>query len=178
MARVIAGHFAGLVVPKARVSSCLLTLGPFTTDGLGPGLPPYYLPDSSKNKALGDYLLDLKKKGESVGATVRTFVKSPPPGLGEPVFHKLKSDLAKAVTSIGGLTACSFGKGIAGGISDGEDISLDLTFKPPSTVGEKAKQGRHDPCLVPRAVPVVEAMVTFVLADHYLRQRAYENFCD
>ena len=65
--------------------------------------------------------------------------------------------------------------GIEGGISNGEIISLNITFKPTSTVGEKAKEGRHDPCIIPRAIPVVEAMVKLVLADHYLRQNAYRG---
>ena len=68
--------------------------------------------------------------------------------------------------------SASFG-GIEGGISNGERIFLKITFKPTSTVGEKAKGGRHDPCIIPRAIPVVEAMVKIVLADHFLRQNAY-----
>ena len=53
---------------------------------------------------------------------------------------------------------------------------LELTFRAPSTVGDKAKAGRHDPCILPRVLPVVEAMVKMVIGDHYLRQAAYENF--
>ena len=65
--------------------------------------------------------------------------------------------------------------GIEGGISNGEKMMMTITFKPTSTVGEKAKLGRHDPCIIPRAIPVVEAMVYVVLADHYLRQKAYTH---
>lgn len=75
--------------------------------------------------------------------------------------------------------------GIQGGISNGEDIVFRVAFKPTATVlreqntvtksGEgttlKAR-GRHDPCVLPRAVPMVEAMVHLVLCDHLLRQRA------
>lgn len=74
--------------------------------------------------------------------------------------------------------------GIQGGISNGEDILLSAAFKPTATITHpqdtvdeeghtvtlKAK-GRHDPCVLPRAVPVVEAMVAVVLCDHHLRQR-------
>lgn len=74
--------------------------------------------------------------------------------------------------------------GIQGGISNGEPILLAAAFKPTATIAHpqetvdedgntvtlKAK-GRHDPCVLPRAVPVVEAMVALVLCDHYLRQR-------
>ena len=75
--------------------------------------------------------------------------------------------------------------GIQGGISNGEAIVLRAAFKPTGTI-RKAQdtvkrdlestvleaQGRHDPCVLPRAVPVVEAMVALVLCDHLLRQRA------
>ena len=75
--------------------------------------------------------------------------------------------------------------GILGGISTGEDIYFRVAFKPVSTrlqpregmtkEGESVTlpaKGRHDPCVVPRAVPIVEAMTALVLADHYLRQRS------
>ena len=74
--------------------------------------------------------------------------------------------------------------GIQGGISNGEDVYFRVAFKPVATIG-KAQQtvdtsgaaaelqakGRHDPCVVPRAVPIVEAMTALVLADHWLRSR-------
>jgi chorismate synthase len=75
--------------------------------------------------------------------------------------------------------------GIQGGISNGEDIILRAAFKPTATIlqeqqtvsvtGEETTlkaRGRHDPCVLPRAVPMVEAMVALVLCDHLLRQRA------
>ncbi|MGB5240950.1 MAG: chorismate synthase [Prochlorococcaceae cyanobacterium] len=82
-------------------------------------------------------------------------------------------------------TATNNSGGIQGGISNGEDIVLRVAFKPTATI-RKAQQtvtssgeatvleakGRHDPCVLPRAVPMVEAMVALVLADHLLRQQA------
>ena len=75
--------------------------------------------------------------------------------------------------------------GIQGGISNGEDIVFRVAFKPTATVlreqktvtnsGEEttlAARGRHDPCVLPRAVPMIEAMVHLVIVDHFLRQRA------
>ena len=75
--------------------------------------------------------------------------------------------------------------GVQGGISNGEDILLSVAFKPTATirqsqetVNEKGERvelsapGRHDPCVLPRAVPMVEAMIALVLVDHLLRQRA------
>ncbi|MDX2270477.1 MAG: chorismate synthase [Cyanobacteriota bacterium] len=75
--------------------------------------------------------------------------------------------------------------GIQGGISNGEDIILRVAFKPTATIRQEQKtvtrsgtetllaaRGRHDPCVLPRAVPMVEAMVALVLCDHLLRQQA------
>ncbi len=75
--------------------------------------------------------------------------------------------------------------GIQGGISNGADIDIKVAFKPTATIASEqqtvdssgnevtlAAKGRHDPCVLPRAVPMVEAMTCLVLADHYLRQRA------
>lgn len=77
------------------------------------------------------------------------------------------------------------GGGISGGISTGEDMVIRVTVKPPSSIskeqethnkqGENVKiqvTGRHDPCIIPRFIPVAESMVALVLADHLLRQRA------
>ncbi len=75
--------------------------------------------------------------------------------------------------------------GVQGGISNGEPITLRIAFKPTATImREQATvdrdgnpttlkpKGRHDPCVLPRAVPIVEAMFALVLADHCLRQLA------
>ena len=82
-------------------------------------------------------------------------------------------------------TATNRSGGIQGGISNGETIFFRLAFKPTATIfrpqqtvtttGEAAElqaRGRHDPCVLPRAVPMVEAMCALVLCDHALRQRA------
>ncbi|HTG52155.1 MAG TPA: chorismate synthase [Candidatus Tectomicrobia bacterium] len=75
--------------------------------------------------------------------------------------------------------------GVQGGISNGEDIYFRVAFKPPATIAleqktvtiskdetDLAARGRHDPCVLPRAVPIVEAMAALVLCDHALRQNA------
>ncbi len=74
--------------------------------------------------------------------------------------------------------------GIQGGISNGEEVYFRVAFKPVATIGKSQQtltssgeatelqaKGRHDPCVVPRAVPIVEAMTALVLADHALRAR-------
>lgn len=75
--------------------------------------------------------------------------------------------------------------GTLGGISTGEDIYFRVAFKPVSTINVEQKTvnlanqsvllkavGRHDPCVLPRAVPIVDAMAALVIMDHYLRQNA------
>ena len=82
-------------------------------------------------------------------------------------------------------TASNRSGGVQGGISNGEDIIIRVAFKPTATIGksqktvtkggeatELAAKGRHDPCVLPRAVPMVEAMVALVLCDRLLCDRA------
>lgn len=78
--------------------------------------------------------------------------------------------------------------GVQGGISNGEEIYFRVAFKPTATIAHEQKtvtssheqtqlaaRGRHDPCVIPRAVPIVEAMAALVLCDHALRQRAIDG---
>jgi chorismate synthase len=81
-------------------------------------------------------------------------------------------------------TATNYSGGVQGGISNGETILFRVAFKPTATIGKPQKtvdfegnevlleaKGRHDPCVVPRAVPIVETMAALVLADFALRQK-------
>jgi chorismate synthase len=82
-------------------------------------------------------------------------------------------------------TRTNYSGGIQGGISNGEPITMRIAFKPTATIMRPQPtvdrdgnattlepKGRHDPCVLPRAVPIVEAMMALVLADHALRQSA------
>ncbi|EKD47977.1 MAG: hypothetical protein ACD_65C00190G0001 [uncultured bacterium] len=126
-----------------------------------------------------------KSKKDSFGGFISIEVKNPPTNLGEPVFDKLEADLAKALLSIGAVKSFEIDlgikeagilgsennklkKGTLGGISTGETIKIKIAVKPTPSVGIK---GRHDVCIVPRIVPVAEAMIAITLADHYLRNR-------
>ncbi len=84
-------------------------------------------------------------------------------------------------------TSTNLSGGIQGGISNGEEIYFRVAFKPTATIAREqhtvttsgepttlAARGRHDPCVLPRAVPIVEAMTALVLCDHALRQRAID----
>ncbi len=199
VARVIGGYFAGLILPQTKVQAFISQLGPFKTplENISPNFQLPY-PDESKHQEIIDFLLKCKKEGNSVGGKIIIKISTPPVGLGEPVFDKLKADFAKAIMSIGACTSFGYGKaeefanltgleatsdkssfgGIEGGISNGDDIYLNVTVRAPSTVGQKAIEGRHDPCLLPRIVPVVESMIKIVLADHFLRQNCYRSFLE
>ncbi|GAQ48065.1 TPA: chorismate synthase [Flavobacterium psychrophilum] len=87
-----------------------------------------------------------------------------------------------------GTTRTNLSGGIQGGISNGMDIYFRIAFKPVATLIQKQEvltntneiieqqgKGRHDPCVVPRAVPIVEAMAAIVMADFFLLNKIYNN---
>lgn len=135
-----------------------------------------------------EQLKQAQQSGDSLGGQVQLILCGVPPSLGQPVFHKLKSDLAMAMMSIGAVNGVEFGSGflgveqsgiqfhrstenyggIRGGISTGEDVILNVSIKPTSSILDVAKKGRHDPCILTRAIPVIEAMAWLVLADHVI----------
>ena len=86
------------------------------------------------------------------------------------------------------VTKTNHSGGIQGGISNGMDIDFRVAFKPVATIVQAQQsldrtgaattvegKGRHDPCVVPRAVPIVEAMAALVIADHWLRAKVYKR---
>ena len=165
-------------------------------------------PDDKIAKNMISLINQTKLKGDSVGGEITAVVTNVPIGLGEPIYDKLDADLAKAMLSINAVNGFLIGNdrselygsqsndiiedlsgktktnnsgGIQAGISNGNDIFFNVSFKPVSTImkpqesinnkGEKVilnPQGRHDPCVLPRAVPIVEAMTAIVLLDHFL----------
>lgn len=161
---------------------------------------------------------ELRKAGDSIGGAAEIIATGIPPGLGEPVFDKIKADLAKALFSLPAVLGVEYGigfgcitakgsenndifqyeaasktvttqtnrhGGILGGITSGMPIRLRAAVKPTSSLpkeqatitntGESSSirtKGRHDPCLLPRFIPMAEAMVAIVIADHWLRWQA------
>lgn len=211
LARVMGGAVAQMVLkeicPELKVMAFATRIGPLSLDdqeirvietnlASGKWLVDQFssrLPDSEKNKKVEDLLLKAKAEGRSYGGEVEVFITNPSVGLGQPVFHKLKSDLASAFMGVGATAGVELGDGrnvieaegsefhrqddqrhyggIRGGISSGEPILLRVFFKPTSTVLDVAKKGRHDPCIVIRAIPVLESMAWMVMADHILWAR-------
>jgi len=101
---------------------------------------------------------------------------------GVDIISSKGSDVNDILVDATGTTKTNYSGGIQGGISNGNDIYCEVAFKPVATVmqnqqtvdvsGNKVEiegRGRHDACVVPRAVPVVESMLALTLADHYLR---------
>lgn len=139
-------------------------------------------PDEETAKKMEALILAAKKSGNSVGGAISCMAKNVPMGLGEPVFDKLEAVLGQACLSIPACWKFEVLGGISGGISNGESIFLRVEFKAPAStpnnlkkLGKEIPVGRHDPCVLPRAVPVVEAMVAMTLMDHFLRDQA-QNF--
>ena len=150
----------------------------------------------------------VRKEGNSIGGVIQVVAKNVPPGWGEPVFHKLDAMLAMGLLSIGAVKGIEFGAGfkaarmkgsehndqitphgfdsnnaggILGGISNGDNIVIQMAVKPtPSISISQATidndnnpemitiNGRHDPCICSRICPVAEAMTAIVLADAFL----------
>jgi chorismate synthase len=178
---------------------------------------PVRCPDAETATAMIALIEEVRKEQDSIGGVSELVATGVPPGLGEPVFDKLKADLAKALLSLPAVMAFEYGAGFAvatargsanndpfirkdgarigtetnrhggmlGGISSGEPIVCRVAVKPTSSLPrpqrtvtrageptEIAVRGRHDPCLLPRFVPMGEAMMALVLADHWLRWRA------
>ncbi len=174
-------------------------------------------PDAAAAQQMAALIEAVRKEQDSVGGVAEFVAVGVPPGLGEPVFDKLKADLAKAFLSLPAVLGFEYGAGFAaaqargshnndafvpggrhgiategnrhggmlGGISSGMPIVCRAAVKPTSSLPrpqrtvtrageptEIATRGRHDPCLLPRFVPMGEAMMALVLADHWLRWRA------
>ena len=185
-------------------------------------------PDAAKAAQMKALIEAVRKDLDSIGGVCEMVAVGVPPGLGEPIFDKLKADLAKALLSLPAVMAFEYGAGFAvatmrgsqnndafirlpsppaaegsglagrtigtltnrhggmlGGISSGEPIVCRVALKPTSSLpqpqqtvtraGEPTEivtKGRHDPCLLPRFVPMGEAMFALVLVDHWLRWRA------
>ena len=101
---------------------------------------------------------------------------------------KTKGSLHNDLYNADGTTQTNRSGGIQGGISNGMDIYFNVAFKPVATIMQSQKtinkkgeavdmqgKGRHDPCVVPRAVPIVEAMAALVLADFTLLNRTIKK---
>ena len=197
VARVIAGVVARKLLPKStKIIGHTVKIGSVEANVFKPDTiekNPVRCADPAAAKKMEEYILECKSEGDSTGGMIQIRVQKPPKNLGDPVFKKLKSRLAEAAMTIGAVTGFSYGAGfetaemrgseyagseenfggMLGGISTGNDLILNVSIKPSSSIGQVAKEGRHDPCIVPRVIPVLEAMVALVLADCFLLQKIH-----
>ena len=167
-----------------------------------------YALDKNKEEAQKAAILNAKNAHDSVGGVARIVVKGAPIGLGQPLYYKLDGVLADAMMGLNAVKAVEIGDGvlsareygsqnndairvegfesnhaggILGGISNGEEIVLNVYFKPtPSIFKEQhtitteneevdfALKGRHDPCVAIRGSVVCESMAALVIADMLL----------
>ena len=218
VARKILAKFIG---PDVAIRGALVQIGAHAIDRArwdwnAVESNPFWCPDPAMVAPWTEYLDIVRKSGSSIGAVVEVVASGIPAGLGEPIYDKLDSDIARALMSINAVKGVEIGAGFAaaalsgeenademrmqggkvtflsnqaggilGGISSGQDIVARFAVKPTSSIltprrtvtasGEEIEistKGRHDPCVGIRAVPVGEAMLACVLADHVLRQKA------
>jgi chorismate synthase (EC 4.2.3.5) len=169
--RVAAGAIAQKYLAEKfgmKFQAGVVQIGPHSTDAAQPDFAwshvaddPLFCPDPAMSTQAQDYLKQLLKDGDSVGARVRLEVTGVPLGLGEPVFDRLDADLAKALMSINAVKAVSIGDGFAvagqrgsehrdaltptgfasnhaggvlGGISSGQPLIAEVAFKPTSSI--------------------------------------------
>ncbi len=227
--KIIASAFGGRVVGYVRqVGAIVATVADpaaVTLDAVErlPGGAPNIVrcPDPVRAAEMVTLIEQMRAERDSIGGVAEIVATGVPAGLGEPVFDKLKADLAKALFSLPAVLGVEYGVGFGaatlrgsenndrfyaanqvgaapriatrsnrhggmlGGISSGMPIVLRAVVKPTSSLPQKQEtvtrsgkstsistKGRHDPCLLPRFVPMAEAMVAIVLADHWLRWQA------
>ncbi len=146
------------------VTGWLSRMGPIDLEAVDPataGSNPFFCPDPSRVKELEDYLWQLRRDGDSIGARVTAVASNVPPGLGEPMFDRIDADLAHALMGINAAKAVEIGDGVEaarqrgshhrdeltpagfrsnhdggtlGGITSGQDVVVHVTFKPTSSI--------------------------------------------
>lgn len=200
----VAEALLGRDLPDVRIVGWVSQVGTLRAAEPSPDLSrgdvdahPTRCPDRAAAEQMSAMILEAKERGDSLGGTIDLRVTGLPVGMGEPVFGKLKALLAGALGSVGTVSGVLWGPsdlqeaiarpgssfhaestsygGVQGGMSNGEPLQVRALLKPASTLGETAKSGRHDPCILPRAVPVLEAMTALVLADLWLHMLAHPH---
>jgi len=175
--RVAAGGIAKKYLKEVHgieVLGYLSQLGPIAVDTVDHSVTntnPFFCPDASKLEALDEYMRDLKKSGDSIGAKVSVVAKNVPVGLGEPVFDRLDAEIAHAMMGINAVKGVEIGDGfdvinqkgsehrdtltpdgftsnhsggVLGGISTGQDIEVHMALKPTSSISVPGKTINKD----------------------------------
>ncbi|HEH9427376.1 TPA: chorismate synthase [Aeromonas sobria] len=165
--RVAAGAIAKKYLKQVHgieITGFLSQLGPIKAEAFDAAQieqNPFFFPDAGKLEELDQYMRDLKKEGNSIGAKVQVIARHVPVGLGEPVFDRLDADIAHAMMGINAVKGVEIGDGFAvveqkgsehrdemtpagfssnhaggilGGISSGQDIVVSMALKPTSSI--------------------------------------------
>lgn len=165
--RVAAGAIAKKYLKQVHgieITGFLSQLGPIKAEAFDAAQieqNPFFFPDAGKLEELDQYMRDLKKEGNSIGAKVQLIARNVPVGLGEPVFDRLDADIAHAMMGINAVKGVEIGDGFAvveqkgsehrdemtpagfasnhaggilGGISSGQDIVVSMALKPTSSI--------------------------------------------
>ncbi|WP_421310649.1 chorismate synthase [Aeromonas veronii] len=165
--RVAAGAIAKKYLKQVHgieITGFLSQLGPIKAEAFDATQieqNPFFFPDAGKLEELDQYMRDLKKEGNSIGAKVQVIARNVPVGLGEPVFDRLDADIAHAMMGINAVKGVEIGDGFAvveqkgsehrdemtpagfasnhaggilGGISSGQDIVVSMALKPTSSI--------------------------------------------
>ncbi|MFM5049633.1 chorismate synthase [Aeromonas veronii] len=165
--RVAAGAIAKKYLKQVHgieITGFLSQLGPIKAEAFDAAQieqNPFFFPDAGKLEELDQYMRDLKKEGNSIGAKVQVIACNVPVGLGEPVFDRLDADIAHAMMGINAVKGVEIGDGFAvveqkgsdhrdemtpagfasnhaggilGGISSGQDIVVSMALKPTSSI--------------------------------------------
>ena len=144
--------------------------------------------EATEQQSMTEEIRKAKAENDSIGGIVRCTISGVPAGWGEPIFDKVQARLAYAMMSINACKGFEYGVGfdsvnhrgseinhlrggIAGGITDGTDITFRVVFKPTPSIGIG---GRHDACVAVRAVPVVEAMAAMVICDYMVQSSGFK----
>ncbi len=165
--RVAAGAIAKKYLKQfhgIEINACLSQLGPIKAEKFDWSVVetnPFFFPDDTKLESLDEYMRDLKKQGDSIGAKVTVVAKNVPVGLGEPVFDRLDAEIAHSLMSINAVKGVEIGDGfdvieqkgsehrdeltpegftsnhaggVLAGISTGQDIVASIALKPTSSI--------------------------------------------
>lgn len=166
--------------------------------------------DIEVGKKMEEFILSVKKEGDSIGGIVETAITNISPGIGEPFFHSVEGMISKYLFSIPSIKGVEFGAGfnitemkgseandtyyidnnkvkttsnnnggLLGGITNGMPVVFKTAIKPTSSIEKIQKtidiaskeeinlsvKGRHDPCIVPRVIPVIESVACLCILD-------------
>ncbi|MGX7589330.1 chorismate synthase [Candidatus Vidania fulgoroideorum] len=176
----------------------------------------FFSPNIEYKKKIENIIVKTLKSNDSVGCVIGLRINGIIPGIGDPLFSKLDSNLLKSIMDLNAVKAVEFGEGIKnsksngsinndqffkegflkndsggflGGITTGQEINLNIYFKPTSSIFKEQStlnkkfenkkiliKGRHDPCVGLRAAPIIESISSIIIIDSIMSQKINSFF--